>query len=179
MIISVAYAAETVAHHEESLLQSAEFWVGFTFCLVVVLLAKPLGKALSVALQKRSDDIENKINEAEQLLTQAQGVLEKYKKQCEKVDGEVSAIMKKTDDLVVRLEKDAKEKFDASLKKQEENSMKRLKAEKEEAVMQIRDAVVGLSVKTAQELLKQKVTPQQNRELMLKTIQEIPSFLKH
>ena len=179
MIVSVAYAAQTAAeHHEEPLLQSGEFWVGFTFCLVMVLLAKPAGRAISALLQKRSDSVKDKVEEAERLAVEAEKLLEKYKKQSENAEKDIRRLTEKTEKLIDRLNRDAQEKFESALKKQEENSFKRLKAQKDQALAEIRDLAVNISVKTAEELLKEHLSAEKQNALMSETIDELPALLK-
>lgn len=179
MIVSVAYAAQTAAaHHEEPLLQSGEFWVGFTFCLVMVLLAKPAGRAISALLQKRSDTVRDKVEEAEKLAAEAEKLLEKYKKQSENAEKDIRRLTEKTEKLIDRLNRDAQEKFESALKKQEENSFKRLKAQKDQALAEIRDLAVNISVKTAEELLKEHLSAEKQNALMSETIDELPALLK-
>ena len=179
MIFSVAYAAQTaVAHHEEPLLQSGEFWVGFTFCLVLVLLAKPAGRAIGALLQKRSDSVKDKVEEAERLAAEAERLLEKYKKQSDNAEKDIRRLAEKTGKLIDRLNEEAQEKFERSLKKQEESSFKRLKGQKDQALAEIRDMAVNISVKTAEEILKASLSPEKQKRLMEQTIDELPALLK-
>ena len=63
--ISTALAATAETPAEESLLHSAEFWLGIAFAIFIVAIAKPVSKAVSGALDKRADEIAKNIDEAQ------------------------------------------------------------------------------------------------------------------
>lgn len=56
--------AEQLHGHEEIFYQSAEFWVGVAFVLVVLLLAGPVGRLVRSMLNKRIDNITKRIHDA-------------------------------------------------------------------------------------------------------------------
>lgn len=72
--------AEQLHGHEEIFYQSAEFWVGVAFVLVVLLLAGPIGRLVRSMLNKRIDNITKRIHDAAELRDEAQKLLADYEK---------------------------------------------------------------------------------------------------
>ena len=72
--------AQEIGGHEEVFYQSAEFWVAMSFVLVVVGLARPIGKVLHSLLQKRGENIAERISSAATMKEDAQKLLAQYEK---------------------------------------------------------------------------------------------------
>lgn len=178
MIISPAFASETAHAAHGSLFQDPTYWVGVSFCLVVVLLAKPMGKAIIALLDKRADDIRRKLEEAEKLKANAEALLEKYQKMHNNVQNEIDALMQRTQNDIEKMKTDAQARLDRELKKKEEQSFKRLKNTKDELVTEIRDMEVNISLDVAKEILKENLTDEKREQIALKVIEELPSLLK-
>jgi len=79
----------------EPFYQSAEFWVGIAFVLVVVALFKPLGKALKNLLIARREHIIKSLNDAAALQDEAQKLLAHYERQFLNTQNEVQEIIDK------------------------------------------------------------------------------------
>jgi len=97
MISETETAADfTPPHAGEAFYQSAEFWVGMSFVLVVVGLGKPIGKLLKKMLVQRRDDIVDQINQAEKLHDDAQKLLAEYERKYVHVKDEIQALEEKS-----------------------------------------------------------------------------------
>lgn len=178
MIVSVAHAAEAVHAAHGSVFQDPTFWVGVSFCLVAVLLAKPVGNAILGLLNKRADDIRTQIADGEELKKQAEELLARYKKKQAGLQNEIDGMMKKTQADIEKLKAAAQADFDKSLKKREEQSFKRLKSAKDEVVFEIRNTAADISVKAAEQILKESLLPEKREQIVLQTIDELPDLLK-
>ncbi|MBO4285458.1 MAG: hypothetical protein J5895_04430 [Alphaproteobacteria bacterium] len=80
--------------HEAFYLE-AEFWVGFSFVLVVIVLARPLFKALKNMLISRRDKIVAQFDEAQKIRDDAQKLYADYERKSADVDKEVGQIFEK------------------------------------------------------------------------------------
>ena len=80
--------------HEAFYLE-AEFWVGFSFVLVVIVLARPLFKALKNMLISRRDKIVAQFDEAQKIRDDAQKLYADYERKSADVEKEVGEIFEK------------------------------------------------------------------------------------
>lgn len=86
--------AENISHeHEELFYQSAEFWVGAAFVLVVYLLAKPVFKAVKAMIEQRIKRIKDELQYAENLKLDAQKLYAEYERKYLNTDKEVAEII--------------------------------------------------------------------------------------
>lgn len=98
---SVANVLENTAHeisgHGEAFYLSPEFWVGVSFVVAVVGLAKPVSKALYGMLKKRGESIAERIKDAAALKEDAQKLLVEYEKKARQVGQEAQEIIARSD----------------------------------------------------------------------------------
>lgn len=73
-------AVQTVAEHKEAFYQSAEFWVGAVFVVVVGLLVPPAIKLIKKLTNDRISRIKEELHEAENLKLDAQKLYAEYEK---------------------------------------------------------------------------------------------------
>ena len=166
MIISPAFAAETAsAAHHGSLFQDPTFWVGLAFCLTVALLVKLAGKSISAALQARADTIARKLNDASQLRTDAQKMLDDYREKHQNTEQEIESALKRARADAEHLKKNIQADFDAKLKN------------KDEASEEIRDSAVSLSLKTAEKILREKLSGEAGKAFLNHAIDTLPQAL--
>lgn len=178
MIISAAFAAEQAAHAAHgSIFQDPTFWVGLAFCLTVLVLAKPVGRFLSDALQARSDGIAEKLNEAKKLRDEAQALLAEYRKKHQEVRLESEALLQKAKDNAESIRAQAQEALEKDLKKREELALNRLAGAKAQAMDEVRDLAVEIALKTTEKILKQELSGEKGKELILEQIDALPALL--
>ena len=84
------------AHHNLAFYETAEFWVGIAFILVVTLLFMPVRKMMMSMFDKRIALIIKRIDDAEALKVEAREVLAEYEDKVENVDAEVEDILKRS-----------------------------------------------------------------------------------
>lgn len=178
MIISPAFAAETAsAAHHGSLFQDPTFWVGLAFCLTVALLVKLAGKSISAALQARADTIARKLNDASQLRTDAQKMLDDYREKHQNTEQEIESALKRARADAEHLKKNIQADFDAKLKNKESAAEMRLKRATDEASEEIRDSAVSLSLKTAEKILREKLSDEAGKAFLNNAIDTLPQAL--
>lgn len=176
MIISPAFAAETASHHG-SMFQDPTFWVGVAFCLTVALLVKLAGKSVSAALQARADKIAHKLNDASQLRTDAQKMLDNYREKHQNTEQEIEAALKRARADAEHLKKNIQADFDIKLKNKESVAELRLKRAADEASEEIRDSAVSLSLKSAEKILRNKLSGDAGKAFLNHAIDTLPQVL--
>lgn len=140
--------AEQLHGHEEIFYQSAEFWVGVAFVLVVLLLAGPVGRLVRSMLNKRIDNITKRIHDAAELRDEAQKLLADYEKKFLNADKEAQAILNKSKKEIEYLKKENLAKLEEEMKIKEKEAEDRITASKEKAAREISDLTSELTIKT-------------------------------
>lgn len=140
--------AEQLHGHEEIFYQSAEFWVGVAFVLVVLLLAGPVGRLVRSMLNKRIDNITKRIHDAAELRDEAQKLLADYEKKILNADKEAQAILNKSQKEIEYLKKENLAKLEEEMKIKEKEAEDRITASKEKAAREISDLTSELTIKT-------------------------------
>lgn len=154
------------AHGEEVFYQTAEFWVGFAFILVVVLLFKPLGKMLKSMLVKRRSEIIDQITQAEHLRDDAQKLLAQYEKKFLHAKDEANEILERSEKEIELLKNDKLQKLEQDLeirRKEVENSIA-LSAEK--VRNEINKTIASLAVDKVKKHLHTHLTPADHEKLI-------------
>lgn len=140
--------AEQLHGHEEIFYQSAEFWVGVAFVLVVLLLAGPIGRLVHSMLNKRIDNITKRIHDAAELRDEAQKLLADYEKKFLNTDKEAQAILNKSQKEIEYFKKENLAKLEEEMKIKEKEAEDRITASKEKAAREISDLTSELTIKT-------------------------------
>ena len=140
--------AEQLHGHEEIFYQSAEFWVGVAFVLVVLLLAGTVGRLVRSMLNKRIDNITKRIHDAAELRDEAQKLLADYEKKFLNADKEAQAILNKSQKEIEYLKKENLAKLEEEMKIKEKEAEDRITASKEKAAREISDLTSELTIKT-------------------------------
>jgi len=140
--------AEQLHGHEEIFYQSAEFWVGVAFVLVVLLLTGPVGRLVRSMLNKRIDNITKRIHDAAELRDEAQKLLADYEKKFLNADKEAQAILNKSQKEIEYLKKENLAKLEEEMKIKEKEAEDRITASKEKAAREISDLTSELTIKT-------------------------------
>jgi F-type H+-transporting ATPase subunit b len=140
--------AEQLHGHEEIFYQSAEFWVGVAFVLVVLLLAGPVGRLVRSMLNKRIDNITKRIHDAAELRDEAQQLLADYEKKFLNADKEAQAILNKSQKEIEYFKKENLAKLEEEMKIKEKEAEDRITASKEKAAREISDLTSELTIKT-------------------------------
>lgn len=140
--------AEQLHGHEEIFYQSAEFWVGVAFVLVVLLLAGPVGRLVRSMQNKRIDNITKRIHDAAELRDEAQKLLADYEKKFLNTDKEAQVILNKSQKEIEYLKKENLAKLEEEMKIKEKEAEDRITASKEKAAREISDLTSELTIKT-------------------------------
>ena len=139
--------AEQLHGHEEIFYQSAEFWVGVAFVLVVLLLAKPVSGLVRALLNKRIDGITKRIHDAAELRDEAQKLLADYEKKFLNADKEAQAILTKAKKEIEYFKSENLAKLEEEMKIKEKETQDRITASKEKAAKEISDLTSELTIK--------------------------------
>ncbi len=176
-MIGTAYAATEGAAHGAPFYHSTSFWVAVAFVILVVSLAKPVWKLVTVALDGKIEEIRSKIEEATKLREEAQDMLASYKRK-------IADAEKESEDIVTQAREEAKalkdrmtSDLEASLKRREKLAMDRIQQAEIEATAEVRAMTTEIALSATHQLLAENVKGDKADELVNDAIKELPEKL--
>ena len=163
-------AVENAAHHYGAFYENPEFWVGVAFILVVVLLARPVGRMVKGMLVKRIDGIAQRINDAQKLKDDAQRLWVEYEKKFLNAPNEAYEILKKSENEMELLKGERIRKLEEEIKIRENDTQNRIVTAERAAVQEIRELGSVLSIGAVKKVLVEKLDDQTQDDLIDQSI---------
>lgn len=166
------------AHHYAVFYENPVFWVAVSFVLVVVLLARPIGKMAKQLLQKRVDGIIKRIEDAANLKDDAQKLLVEYERKFVNADAEANAILQKSTKEIELLKKESLEKLKQDMAAKEKEAEERLKASQSEVMNEIVTMTSDVTIAALKKVFSEKLNQKMQDELIEKSINSIAKMKK-
>lgn len=166
------------AHHYGAFYENPVFWVAVSFVLVVVLLARPVGKIAKQLLQNRVDAIIKRIEDAANLKDDAQKLLVEYERKFVNVDAEADAILQKSTKEIELLKKESLEKLKLEMAIKEKEAEERLKAAQDEVMNEIVSMTSNVTMEALKRVLVENLNAKMQNELIEKSINSIAKLPK-
>lgn len=175
---SVADIIETTAHeiHQEAFYEHPTFWVAVSFVLVILVLAKPVGKLLKAMLEKRIEGILNRITEAANLKDDAQKLLVEYERKFINAETEAGNILRKSEKEIELLRKESLDKLKNEMAAKEKEAENRLTAAQSEAQNEIAKLTSELTIKAVKAAIAEKLNNKAQDDLIDQSIKAIANL---
>ena len=168
MFISPAHAAD--AAPGLAFYATPEFWVGIAFLIVVVGAFRPVARAITAGLDKRSVQIKNRLDDATKLREDAQAMLAEYQRKQRDSMKEAEDIIAHAKVEAQRLAEQAARDLEASLKRREQQAVERIAQAEAQAMKEVRDRSVDIAIAATRTLLAENLSAQQADSLIVKGI---------
>lgn len=167
---NISELSSVAAKHHEIFYQSAEFWVGASFVLVIALLYKPLTKIISKLMFSRIERIKNELQEAEDLKLQAQELYAKYERNLLNVDDEIAQIIS-NEDAIISETKDRKYKELNSLLNHKQKEVEaKIESSLNKTSTEIKTIISVTTVNLLKNVIQNKLTAKEQGQLIDKSI---------
>jgi len=176
-MISVAHAASDAAAESGGMLHDPTFWVALAFIVLMIFIAKPVGRMLATALDDRADTIKGQLDEAEQLREEAQELLASFKRKQQEAEEEAAKILKRAKEEAVRLEAKSKVDLENALKRREQAATARIAQAEAGAIAEVQEYATNVALKAAQALLSDNISAQKANAMIDAAISELPKQL--
>ncbi len=160
-----------------ALLNSPEFWVAVGFVILMVAIAKPIGKAFAAMLDARSERIRATLDEATQLREDAQHLLVEHQRKQRNAVQETEAMLAKAKEESERLAAEATANLEITLRRREEMAHEKIARAEAEALQQVREIAVDVAVAAARKLIAEKLDDGRRSALVDAAISELPDKL--
>ena len=163
----------------DNLFNDAEFWVLIAFIVFVILIGRKAKSTADIALNKRSNDIKEKIDNTEETLHEAQKILKSsqdllinHKKSSEKLIKDQQAIALKNSEEYLN-------NIDKEIKRKQSSAKKEIEYVHTNAIMNIQDKISMVTMNTLEDILSTDFKLSKDKNLLNKFIKEIPSALSY
>lgn len=166
-------AEETPATHEEIFYQSAEFWVGFAFVLVVYLLAKPVYKAVKAMIDQRIKRIKDEFQRAENLKLDAQKLYAEYERKYLNTEQEVSEIIANEKSIIEENKTRKMRAMDAWLKQKNAEADAKIEMALEHANAEINSLISEKTISILKTIFRTKITEKDQEKLINNSIKKL------
>lgn len=162
----IGQTASDMEGPHEAFYMGAEFWVAAAFVLVVIGLARPIGKAVALMLKKRISNIVTRIDEASQLQEDAQKMLAEYERKFLNAQNEADAILKKAQKEVDYFKNESLSKLEQDMKVKTSEADERLNSAKEKAAQEITSLTSELTMEIVKQALLNKLDKTEKSKLI-------------
>lgn len=177
---AVAQVVENVEHevsgHGGAFYENPEFWVGLAFVLVVLMLARPIGRIVNAMLNKRIEAIADRITEAQKLNEDAQKLLAEYEKKFLNAEKEAKNILRKSEREIELLKDERLKKLEAEMNMKQKEAEQRIKTAQESAVKEITALASEMTIKALKEVLVKSLDKKSQTKLIDESIKTIANL---
>jgi F-type H+-transporting ATPase subunit b len=173
--MSAAWAAETAA--AKAFYQAPEFWVMVAFVILIAGTARALFRMATEALDKRSQTINDQIEEAVRLREEAQDLLASYERKQRDAAEEAERIIARARAEAERLGEQAAVDLEAALKRRERQAMDRISQAEATALDEIRALAVDVALDATARILADKMTANKSKAMIDDAIKDLPKKL--
>lgn len=161
------------SEHQVYFYQDAEFWVGMSFVVVVIMIAKPSWKAIKGILQKNAETIVSKIEEAAKIRDDAQKLLAEYMAKCANLKQRITQIAEQSRTNIETYRKQELKNLQKNLDKKEKEVLIRINRTTQAARDEINASITDRAVYLAQKTIEKHLSEDDKNRLIDNAISEL------
>ncbi len=158
-------------------LLAAENWVLLSFLIFVALLGRKIWTAVTGMLDKRAEEVKQKLDEAEALREEAQNTLAQYQRKQREALKEAEEILDDAKNQAQRMKEKAAQDLEAAIERRKQLAEAKIAQAEAEAIQEVKNKAVDIAMIAAEDLLRQTVTPAQQTTMIDQTIADLPNRL--
>lgn len=151
-------------------------WTVISFALLFVVLAKVGYKPLLDIIKKREEGIRESIDEAERTRSEAERLLEDYKKQLAQARKEAQNIIEQGKKVGISVREEIVEKTQNEAQQMVDKAKAEIAREKTKALTELQTRVADLTVATTSKVLKKSLDKQAHLKLIEDSLAEVTSL---
>ena len=150
-------------------------WGGLSFLVLFVLMAKWGYPAIMKAMDARAERIRGDLDEATRARTEAETVLEDYRRQLADARNESNRIIEEARQTADQLRKDLMTRAEAEVTELRQRSKDDIDAAKSRAMAELRSEVSSLAIELAEKVVGRNLDAESNKALVDSFISEVGS----
>lgn len=151
-------------------------WTVISFVLLFLVLARVGYKPLLDIIKKREDSIRESIDEAERTRTEAERLLEDYKKQLAQARKEAQSIIEQGKKMGVSVREEIVEKAQKEAQQMVDKAKGEIEREKAKALTELQARVADLTFVTTSKVLKKSLDKEDHLKLIEDSLAEVKSL---
>ncbi len=148
-------------------------WGAITFAVVVVVLRKFAFPRLRETVEKREQEIQNRLEEAEKSRQEAQKQLDEYKKQVADARGEANRIIEEARQQAEQVRKELVANAEKEAEGIVQRAQEQMQAERTRTVEELQGTIAQLSIELAEKVVGRSLDGEAQRELVDSYIKEV------
>jgi F-type H+-transporting ATPase subunit b len=157
----------------------ATFWVAISFFIFLgVLIYFKIPQKIIGALNESINSIKNEVNNAETLKEESKNILSEYEKKISNAKNEVKQMIDVATEEADKSVLKANEEFHIQMENRKRNTEDRIKQMKNQALKDVKNASVKISVQAVEVLLKNSLDKNKLNKIFTSSIEETKSALK-
>lgn len=150
-----------------------KFWVAFSFVVLVLLITKPVRRAINQALDGRAAQIQKELDEAVRLKEEAESLLVAYKRKQKEVLEEAQHILEHAEQEVARITREAHENLEIELNRRKALALQKIESYEARTVQNVRNQAVDTAIAAIRSLAAEHMDKQTADSLVESAITDI------
>jgi len=174
LFIATAHAAAAAGTTQApGFFSEPENWVAITFLIMVVLLARPLGRAIVKQLDARREAIKNRLDEAARLHAEAEQLLATHQQRLRDAQRDAENMLSTARAEAERLTVAGKRDLEELLKRREQQALGRIAMAEADALREVRAVAVDLAIEAARRIIADGMTAERAAALTDRAIKDL------
>lgn len=157
--------------------QDPRFWVAVSFLGFILLLYRPICRALLSGLDNRTARIRRELEEAARLRQEAEELLASYQHQQAEAKEEAKRIVQDAKQEALAMTQKAERDLDESLNRRIEMAIQKVSSYEAALLQDIRNHAIDLSAETVRRMVSQHLNPDMAQKMALQSIQNVDKKL--
>ena len=153
------------------------FWVGVSFVTFLVLVYRPVSRALTQTLDARAAQISKELEEAVRLREEAQATLAIYQQKHAEITREAESILAHAKTEAARMRDEAKVRIEQSIATRTARAEEKIAQEEAKAVASVQQQVADIALRAAQEILTTSMQSDADAHLMDAALSKIATMV--
>ena len=159
------------------MLASAEFWVAIGFVILVAGIARPVGRAMTSAIDARGERIRTVLDEARALREEAQHLLAEYQRKQRDAAHAAALTIERARAEAERIRTEASAELDRTLARRESLAREKIAQAEADAVREIRNLAIDVAVAAAGRVIADRLDRGRAEALIDAAVTELPRRL--
>ena len=157
----------------------ATFWVAISFFIFLgVLIYFKIPQKITTILDNNINAIKTEVDNAETLKEESKNILSEYEKKISNAKNEVKQLINAATEEAEREVLKTNEEFYTQIENRKKNTEDRIKQLKNQALKDIKDASVKISIQAVEVLLKNSLDKNKLNKIFISSVEETKSALK-
>jgi F-type H+-transporting ATPase subunit b len=159
-------------------IHDAEFWVLVAAVIFVIVVYRPIGRALTGGLDSRAARIRGELDEARRLRDEAEKLVAEYRAKQQAAVGEAEAIVAHAKAEAERIAAQSARDLEAALERRQHMAEERIAQAEAKALDEVRAAAIDVAIAAAHDVIAAEIDERRGGTLIDEAIVALPQRLR-